>query len=182
MAKGNSKSKKRTAKARSWLSTVVLFMILSILILVNTSERYAFVHDIFFPLWYVALGVGVLLGGIFCIKCTRKDLHFAAVLGVFFIMSFLSFFLCGAVLNHLNHAFDTGEVQRYECVIEEELYESGSKYSLGGYKFKITVNGESFWIEVPSHDYYSLDEGDTYVVEYHKGAFGEPYYIGVGGK
>ena len=182
MAKGNSKSKKRTAKVRFWLPTVVVFMILSILIFVHTSERYAFVHSILFPLWYVALAIGILCGALFCLKCTRKDIHFAAVLGGFLIITFLVFFLSGILLSHLNHVFDMSNGQRYEAVIEDEVFKTGGKHSLGWYKFKITVNGENFWIEVPPRDYYSLDEGDTYVVEYHKGAFGEPYYIGVGGK
>jgi hypothetical protein len=182
MAKGNSKSKKRTAKVRFWVPTVVFFMLLSILIFEHTAKRYAFVHSILFPLWYVALAIGILCGALFCLKCRRKEIHPATVIGVFLIITFLVFFLSGILLRHLNHVFDMSDGQRYEAVIEDERYKTGGKYSLGEHKFKITVNGESFWIAVPSRDYYSLDEGDTYVVEYHKGAFGEPYYIGVGGK
>jgi hypothetical protein len=48
------------------------------------------------------------------------------------------------------------------------------------YDFKVTVGCDTFRIDVPSSHYYAHDVGDSYVIEYHEGALGAPYYIAVG--
>jgi hypothetical protein len=94
---------------------------------------------------------------------------------------FLSFFIFGITFAHLNHIFDPHEPERYVVAIEDEGYYSGiGRYRIGKWEFKVTINGEKETIVVPRHHAYQFQEGDLYVVEYHKGAFNEPYYIGVG--
>ena len=65
-------------------------------------------------------------------------------------------------------------------VVIEDKESHHSKHSRS-YEFTVTAQGDTFDIDVPRSHYYTFDEGDLYVIEYREGAFGEPYYIAVGG-
>ena len=132
-------------------------------IVVLFVETYNYVNDILFPLWPVALAVGVLAGVVYAIK---------AMVGEGVGRRILSFVI-------INHFFDSSEVVRHYAEIEDKDYTHKFLRS-DKYKFTFTVNGDTFEIDVSSYDYNSLGVGDSYVIEYHEGALGEPYYIAVG--
>ena len=186
MAKKKSKKEEKRVKRilTTTLSCAVLFLILFVW-LATSARRYNFVGAIFFPLWYVALGLGVIAAIIFVWiffkkvpsgeKSGRK-----AVIGLSFVVVLVVFMTFGWLFAHINHIFDFNEPERYVVVIEEKDYERGGRRSPGYYEFCVTINGETETITVPRLHAYQFQEGDLYVVEYHKGAFNEPYYIGVG--
>lgn len=185
MAKRRSKSvnKKRTTAGKpvSKVSVTVLLLLFTISIIsVATFQRYAFAEIDLFPLWYIALGLGLLGGWLFAFKFVGREHSLWRRIGVFVLMSLLAFFAAGTILAHLNHFFDTSEPVRYTVMIED-TESRHSKYS-SHYEFTVTVRGDTFDIEVPSRHYFRYEEGDLYVVEYREGALGEPYYIAVGGE
>lgn len=187
MAKKKAKKEEKRVKRilTTTLSCAVLFLILFVWLLAS-SRRYNFVVAVFFPLWYVALGMGMIAAivfvWVFLKKIPSKEKSGRrAVIGLSFAVVLIVFFVFGTIFAHLNHIFDQNEPERYVVVIEHQHYHSGTgRYRIGNWEFRVTIDGKTQEIDVPRLHAYQFQEGDLYVVEYHKGAFNEPYYIGVG--
>lgn len=184
MAKRRSKSMPKKRKfIGEYMSittvTVILLICAVSVVSVATFDRYEFVEIDLFPLWYVALGVGVLGGALFALKVVAPEHSKGKRIGAFILISLLAFFAAGTMLAHANHLFDNSQPLRYTVVIED-TDSRHSKHS-SHYEFTVTVRGDTFDIEVPRRHYFHYEEGDLYVVEYREGALGEPYYIAVGG-
>ena len=172
--------KRRETKKLNRLLAVIMVPIFIFIISIHYVYRYSFVNVFLFPFWYVTLVLGVVAGLLFVFKLVGKEHGIWKRIGVFAIVSFITFGGLGCVLAHLNHWFDTSEPVRYEVVIEDTDYDAGGKYGTSKCEFTFTLNGETFDVNVPWSDYRNYKEGDTYVVEYHEGAFGEPYFMSVG--
>ena len=184
MANRSSRPKpNRTKPAKSTPGAATVTVTLLILAVsvgsVATWERYAFAEIALFPLWYVALALGLLCGWLFVAKLMEKGLSIGKQIGTFLIISALCFFAAGATLAHLNHWFDSSQPKQFVVVIEDKESHF-SKYSRS-YEFTVTAQGDTFDIEVPEKHYEAFDVGDHYVIEYREGALGEPYYMAVGG-
>ena len=184
--KKSSKSEER--KIIKIVSTILICCVLFVIFFrwfITSDRKYNFVSDVLFPLWYVALGISVI-GAIIFIWFSLKKISSGdknekeSVIWMTSIMALLVFMMLGTLFAHLNHIFDPNEPDRYVVVIEDVRYNSGGIQSPGYYKFRVTINGEIENITVPKRHIHQFHEGDLYVVEYHKGAFNEPYYIGVG--
>ena len=159
--------------------TVTLLVLAVSVVSVATWERYAFAEIALFPLWYVALALGLLFGWLFVAKLMVKGLSVGKQIGAFLIISALCFFAAGATLAHLNHFFDRSQPKQFVVVIEDKEYRHRKHSS--HHKFTVTAQGDTFDIEVPRSHYAYYEVGDSYVIEYREGAFGEPYYVAVGG-
>ena len=184
MANRSSRPKpNRTKPAKSTLGPVTVTVTLLILAVgvasVATWDRYAFAEIDFFPLWYVALALGLLCGWLFVAKLMEKGLSIGKQIGAFLIISALCFFAAGATLAHLNHWFDRSQPKQFVVVIEDKEYRHRKNSS--HHKFTVTAQGDTFDIEVPRSHYDYYEVGDSYVIEYREGALGEPYYMAVGG-
>ena len=171
----------KPAKSTPGPATVTVFLLILVVgvFSVATWERYAFAEIGLFPLWYVALALGLLCGWLFVAKLMEKGLSVGKRIGAFLLISALCFFAAGATLAHLNHWFDRSQPKQFVVVIEDKEYRH-SKHS-SHHKFTVTAQGDTFDIEVPRSHYAYYEVGDSYVIEYREGAFGEPYYIAVGG-
>ena len=171
----------KPAKSTPGAATVtVTLLVLAIgVISVATWDRYAFAETDLFPLWYVALGVGILGGGLFVLKFVGKEHGTAKRVGTFLLMSLLCFFAAGTMLAHVNHLFDQSEPVRYTVVIEDKEYRASGKSRHR--EFTVTARGDTFDIDVSRRHYKAFDVGDFFVIEYREGALGEPYYMAVGG-
>ena len=167
----------RTKKVRS-LIVVVMFILIVVLKSTSVIGDYTYVNDVIFPWWPVALAVGALAGVVFVVKAAAEESIGKRIL-VFVAIAAIAFWFTGIVLGHINHIFDSGETVQYCVAIEDKEYVNRRK-GRDVYEFTFTVNGDTFDIKVPRGDYYSYDIGDSYVIEYHEGALGEPYYIAVG--
>ena len=184
MANRSSRPKpNRTKPAKSTPGAVTVTVTLLILAVsvgsVATWERYAFAEIDLFPLWYVALALGLLCGWLFVAKLMVKGISIGKQIGTFLIISALCFFAAGATLAHLNHWFDSSQPKQFVVVIEDK--ESHRSKHSRSYEFTVTAQGDTFDIEVPGKHYKAFDVGDHYVIEYREGALGEPYYMAVGG-
>ena len=175
-------NRKKPAKSRPSAATVtVTLLVLAVgVVTVPTFQRYAFAETDLFPLWYVALALGLLCGGLFVAKLMEKGSSTGKRIGTFFLISVLCFYVAGATLAHLNHLLDPSVPIRYTVTIQDTEYRAGGK-GPSHYEFTVTVQEDTFDIDVPRKHYYTFDEGDLYVIEYREGAFGEPYYMAVGG-
>lgn len=174
-------NRRKTANSTPGAATVtVTLLILAVSVVsVATWDRYAFAEIGLFPLWYVALALGLLCGWLFVAKLMVKGLSIGKRIGAFLIISALCFFAAGATLAHLNHWFDSSQPKQFVVVIEDK--ESRRSKHSRHYEFTVTAQGDTFDIDVPGKHYKAFDVGDHYVIEYREGAFGEPYYIAVGG-
>jgi protein-S-isoprenylcysteine O-methyltransferase Ste14 len=179
------KNSRKTDKTKNRTRNIlyIVFAILGAIALITSKnvlgfERYEYVRGVIFPLWYVALGIGIVGGAIFTVMLLRKHFDIWARIGGFVLVAVVLFFCIGVVFSHLNHFLDSSEPKQYVAVIEKKDKTLHRKSS-DDYEFKLTVYGDSFYIEVPRSHYSRLNEGDLYVVEYHKGAFNEPYYIAI---
>lgn len=185
MAKRSSRpspNRKKTVKTTPGpVAVTVLLLICAVSVVsVATWERYTFAETDLFPLWYVAIGAGLLGGVLFVLKFVGKEHGAAKRVGMLLLMSLLCFFAAGTMLAHANHLFDQSEPVRYTVVIEDKEYRAGGK-GPSHREFTVTVEGETFDIDVPRKDYKAFDVGDFYVIEYREGALGEPYYMAIGG-
>lgn len=184
MANRSSRPKpNRTKPAKSTPGPVTVTVTLLVLAVgvfsVATWERYAFAEIGLFPLWYVALALGLFCGWLFVAKLMEKGLSIGKRIGAFLIISALCFFAAGATLAHLNHWFDSSQPRQFVVVIEDK--ESRHSKHSRHHEFTVTAQGDTFDIEVPRSHYAYYEVGDSYVIEYREGAFGEPYYVAVGG-
>ena len=174
-------NRRKTANSTPGAATVtVTLLILAVSVFsVATWERYAFAEIGLFPLWYVALALGLLCGWLFVAKLMVKGLSMGKRIGAFLLISALCFFAAGATLAHLNHWFDSSQPRQFVVVIEDKEFHF-SKHSRS-HEFTVTPQGDTFDIDVPGKHYKAFDVGDHYVIEYREGALGEPYYMAVGG-
>ena len=174
-------NRKKPANSTPGAATVtVTLLVLAVSVFsVATWERYAFAEIGLFPLWYVALALGLLCGWLFVAKLMEKGHSAGKQIGAFLISSALCFFAAGTVLAHLNHFFDTSQPKQFVVVIEDKEYRHRKHSS--HHEFTVTAQGDTFDIEVPRSHYDYYEVGDSYVIEYREGAFGEPYYVAVGG-
>ena len=184
MAQKSSRSKpnktQTTNSAPGPVTVTVTLLICAVgVVSVATWDRYAFAEIDFCPLWYVALALGLLCGWLFVAKLMEKGHSAGKQIGMFLLMSLIMFFVAGTVLAHLNHFFDTSQPKQFVVVIEDKEYRH-SKHSRH-HEFTVTAQGDTFDIEVPRSHYAFYEVGDSYVIEHREGAFGEPYYIAVGG-
>ena len=146
---------------------------------VATFDRYEFAEIDLFPLWYVALGVGILGGALFALKVAAPEYSKGKRIGAFLLISALCFFVAGTMLAHVNHLFDQSEPVRYTVMIEDKEYRVSGKSRHR--EFTVTARGDTFDIDVSRRHYKAFDVGDFFVIEYREGALGEPYYMAVGG-
>ena len=183
MAKQRYKSKTRSPKTAAMAPGyigLILILCTVCVISVATFQRYAFVEAFLFPLWYVALGVGALCGGLFVCKLMDGERSIGKRIGMFLLVSILACFTAGSMLAHANHLLDPSEPVRYTVVIEDKEYRAGGR-GPSHREFTVTARGDTFDIDVPRKHYKTFEVGDLYVIEYREGAFGEPYYLPVGG-
>ena len=179
-----SKKKKEQRKNKKIISIVLTCSFLFVWVLLGT-RKYNFVQGLSLPLWYVALGLSAVAAA-FAVWLFHKKLpdnapkDRKADIGVVLFALVFVFVITQTLLTHMNHIFDPHEPERYVVVIEDEDYNRGGRKSPGWYEFRVTINGETENITVSRLHVLQFQEGDLYVVEYHKGAFKEPYYIGVG--
>ena len=180
-----SKKKQEQRKIKKFLAIFIVCLILFGWSFIST-DKYNYVGFVLFPLWYVALALGVVAAIIyawwFFKKIADSDKKLARnTIGMSLVVVFFTFIFFGALFAHVNHIFDPNEPERYVVTIEDKHYDGGaSRRGIGHYEFRVMINDETEYIKVPRLHAYQFREGDLYVVEYHKGAFNEPYYIGVG--
>ena len=173
--------KKKGANKELLLISIFLVYLLTLPWLYVSFRRYEFVHN-GLPFWQISFVLTPVAVGVFLVsKFAKKilcDRGKGAVIGFALTVALFAFITTMTYVSHFNHIFDFSESERYVVTIEDENNDGGYRHV--NYEFIVTINGETEDIRVPRRHVYQFQEGDLYVVEYHKGAFNEPYYIGVG--
>jgi hypothetical protein len=158
-----------------WFSTAVLLAIASFLGTLYEAFSYSFPDHEFLPFWYISLSVGIVIGIFFLIWIWGKAKVWQLILS-FIIIAALAFFVIEAYLCHFNYILDFNEPTELQAIIEEKDHDYNTK-GPDDYEFKLTVDGESFWLEVDATEYDDYEIGDVYKFRQYSGAFGVRFYI-----
>ena len=98
-------------------------------------------------------------------------------LGYFSLVFFLSFFICHAsILANLNYLLDQKPPVEYTAIIEEKDINTHRRGPTD-YRFKVTTNGDTFYLNVNKAEYRQHKVGDEYSFQKYGGAFGVPFYV-----
>ena len=158
-----------------WFSSAVLLAIVSFLGTLYETFIYSFPDHEFLPFWYISLPLGIVIGIFFLIWIWGKAKVWQLILS-FIIIAALAFFVIEAYLCHFNYILDFNEPTELQAIIEEKDRDHNRK-GPDDYEFKLTVDGDSFWLEVDSIEYDDYEIGDVYKFRQYSGAFGVRFYV-----
>ena len=158
-----------------WFSSAVLLAIVSFLGALYEAFSYSFPDHEFLPFWYISLPLGIVIGIFFLIWIWGKAKVWQLILS-FIIIAALAFFVIEAYLCHFNYILDFNEPTELQAIIEEKDRDHNRK-GPDDYEFKLTVDGDSFWLEVDSIEYDDYEIGDVYKFRQYSGAFGVRFYV-----
>jgi hypothetical protein len=156
-------------------STAVLLSIASFLGTLYEAFSYSFPDHEFLPFWYISLPVGIVIA-IFFLRWIWGNSKVWTSLLSFVIIAALAFFVIEAYLCHFNYILDTHEPTEVQAIIEEKDHDHNRK-GPDDYSFKLTLDGESFWLDVSVMEYEDYEIGDPYSFLQYSGAFGARVYV-----
>jgi hypothetical protein len=156
-------------------STAVLLSIASFLGTLYEAFSYSFPDHEFLPFWYISLPVGIVIA-IFFLRWIWGNSKVWTSLLSFVIIAALAFFVIEAYLCHFNYILDTHEPTEVQAIIEEKDHDRNRK-GPDDYSFKLTLAGESFWLDVSVMEYEDYEIGDPYSFLQYSGAFGARFYV-----
>jgi hypothetical protein len=81
-----------------------------------------------------------------------------------------------AYICNVNYVLGSSEPIEVQAIIEEKDHEYHTK-GPDDYEFKLTVDGESFWLDVDVIEYEDYEIGDVYKFRQYSGAFGVRFYV-----
>lgn len=159
----------------SWILEITAILLISMLRVFN----YTFPETSTTPFLIPSAIFGVAVSVFLLVKYFWKDQKFWGRVGTFFLIWLLSAFFMLSVLLHTNYVFDFSTPKEYTVVIEETDWEPNRR-GPNSYDFKVTIDGETYDIDVPRRDYKQYRPGDTYRIYRYEGALGKPFYIASG--
>lgn len=155
-------------------------LLLLFCLILSCSDFFGFAHGEIFALWPVALGVALVTGALITAILVFEKYKVLKYIGSFCLITLLAFITVIVIISNLNYALDRSEPERYVAVIENENVYRYGRRARRSYEFTVTVNGDTFDVDVPRSASREYDEGDYCVIHYYKGAFDKPYYVYVG--
>ena len=157
------------------LFSLGLVSIASFLGTLYEAFSYSFPEHEFLPFWYISLPVGIVIGITF-LRWIRENTKMWQLILSFVVIAALAFFVIEAYLCHFNYILDFNEPTELQAIIEEKDHDNNRK-SPDDYEFKLTVDGESFWLDVDVIEYEDYEIGDVYEFRQYSGAFGVRFYV-----
>jgi hypothetical protein len=158
-----------------WFLSAGLLAVASFVGAIYRAFSYSFPDHEFLPFWYISLPLGIVIGIFFLIWIWGKAKVWQLILS-FIIIAALAFFVIEAYLCHFNYILDFNEPTELQAIIEEKDHDHNRK-GPDDYEFKLTVDGESFWLDVDVIEYEDYEIGDVYEFRQHSGAFGVRFYV-----
>ncbi len=155
--------------------TVSVGLCLTCLVLVFPAySHYSYSSGAFMPFWEISLVIGIIVGIVYWFyhKAKNNSNHWIFV----FTWVLMTFIIANFYASHLNYILDTNEPRQCIAVIEDKEQIHHRK-SADSYEFQLTVDGETFDLDVPRTEYHEYEIGDTYVFTRYQGAFNEPFFI-----
>ena len=144
--------------------------------LLLTGFVYTYCGEPFHPFWEVSLAVGLVAGVTVTVIWLWKRGGIGTRIAGFLAVSLVTALLMMFFMPHANYLLDLHPPVEKQAVIEEKkITRRGKPYD--DYGFQLTVDGETFCLDVDRADYQSYEAGDTYCFKAYKGAFGKPFYI-----
>lgn len=169
--------KGKETRLASWgVSFGVSGGLVSLMGFVYTANSYSFYKEPFLPFWEVSLILGLAVGIFVTVKWIWKYTGAGGRIGSMALITFVAFFLCWIPICHLNYLLDFAPPAEKQAVIEEKEVTRHYK-SADTYAFEMTVDGETFDLEVDWAEYQRYEVGDIYTFKAYKGAFGKPFYM-----
>ena len=139
-------------------------------------SAYSFYKEPFIPFWEISLAIGLAVSIFVTVKWVWKGAGWGGRIGSIALGTVLVFFLCWISLCHLNYLLDFQPPAQKQAVIEEKDIIRHRK-SPDSYEFQMTLDGETFDLEVGGREYNRYEVGDTYTFKEYGGAFGKPFYM-----
>ena len=165
--------------AQKKVEHLMLFLGLELFLLFLTAliqmGYFSYLDAFFAPYSLIGIILAVILGVVATLKFTDKNDGRLGRFGIFITAVLLVFFCFCFLTSHLNYGLDFSRPQQYIKVIEDKDFDYNRK-GPDSYEFKVTVNGDSFYLDVPRSAYKHYNVGDTIYIYLHKGALGEPFY------
>lgn len=150
-------------------------ILLSFMGLGFTVSAYFFYEESFVPFWEICLAVGLLVSVFVTVKWVWKGTGWVGRIGSLALCTCMVFLFCWIPLCHLNYLLDPQPTEIHAVIEEKEKVRH--RKSPDSYEFEMTVDGETFDLEVGRREYDRYEVGDTYTFYEYKGAFGKPFYI-----
>ena len=168
---------KENPRIASWgLSFGLVGGLVSFMGFTFTVSAYSFYKEPFAPFWEICLALGLAVGVFVMVKWVWKGTGWGGRIGSMVVCAAMAFLAFWIPLCHLNYLLDFQPPEEIHAVIEEKDITRHRK-GPDSYKFELTVDGESFDLEVGKREYKRYEVGDTYTFKEYKGAFGKPFYI-----
>lgn len=151
-------------------SWIMLFLVVAF----PAFSHYTYTSGAFMPFLGISLVIGIIVGIVygFFHRDRINSTHWIFM----FLVSLIVFFVVNIYISHFNYILDTNEPERCIAVIEDKEHRRNRK-SADSYEFQLTVDGETFDLDVPFSEYDKYEIGDTYVFTKYQGAFNEPFFI-----
>lgn len=163
-------------KAFIWCMPFLLGVcMMSFIGFMDKGLSYTFPQEPFVPFWEISLILGVALGAFVTVKIIWKQSGIGGRIGSFALVTLISALFIMVTVCHLNYLLDFQSPTEIRAVIEDKEITHHRK-SPDSYEFELTVDGESFDLEVGKREYKRYEVGDTYTFKEYKGAFGKPFY------
>jgi 4-amino-4-deoxy-L-arabinose transferase-like glycosyltransferase len=150
-------------------------ILLSFMGLGFTVSAYSFYKEPFLPFWKPSLILGLAVGIFVTVKWIWKGTGWVGRIGSIVVCTCMVFLFCWIPLCHLNYLLDPQPTEIHAVIEEKEKVRH--RKSPDSYEFEMTVDGETFDLEVGRREYNRYEVGDTYTFKEYKGAFGKPFYI-----
>lgn len=150
-------------------------ILLSFMGLGFTVSAYFFYEESFVPFWEICLAVGLLVSVFVTVKWVWKGTGWVGRIGSLALCTCMVFLFCWIPLCHLNYLLDPQPTEIHAVIEEKEKVRH--RKSPDSYEFEMTVDGETFDLEVGRREYDRYEVGDTYTFYEYKGAFGKPFYL-----
>lgn len=150
-------------------------ILLSFMGLGFTVSAYSFYKEPFLPFWKPSLILGLAVGIFVTVKWIWKGTGWVGRIGSIVVCTCMVFLFCWIPLCHLNYLLDPQPTEIHAVIEEKEKVRH--RKSPDSYEFEMTVDGETFDLEVGRREYNRYEVGDTYTFYEYKGVFGKPFYM-----
>ena len=150
-------------------------ILLSFMGLGFTVSAYFFYEESFVPFWEICLAVGLFVSVFVTVKWVWKGTGWVGRIGSLALCTCMVFLFCWTPLCHLNYLLDPQPTEIHAVIEKKEKVRH--RKSPDSYEFEMTVDGETFDLEVGRREYNRYEVGDTYTFKEYKGVFGKPFYM-----
>jgi len=157
------------------LYITIIALIASLIALIEKGFVYTFIDEPFLPFWEISLIVGFLISSFLIVKWGRGGKLWAKIIGIP-LLALVIALVAIMLMSHLNFVLDFHKTVECAARIEEKEAHRHTK-SPDTYSFSVTINGETFDLEVDYLEYEKYENGDIYTFEKHQGAFGKAFYV-----